>query len=131
VWDVLTDFARYKEWNPVITLADGRLDEGHRLALRIAPTGRIAYIVRPRLSKVVHERELRWRRRLPLRTTEQLFELEAVPGGTQVTHGQEAWGPLVPGEGSGRRERMRDAVLRDYAPFEAALRDRAEASIRP
>jgi hypothetical protein len=131
VWEVLADFASYKEWNPVITLADGRLEEGRRMALRIAPSGRIAYIVRPRLSRVVPERELRWRRRLPFRTTEQLFELEAVPGGTQVTHGTEAWGPLVPGEGSGRRERMREAVMRDYAPFEAALRERAEASTRP
>jgi len=66
-----------------------------------------------------------------LLTTEQVFELEAVPGGTRVTHGQEAWGPLVPAEGSGRRERMRDKALRDYAPFEAALRERVESSIRP
>jgi hypothetical protein len=131
VWDVLTDFAAYKEWNPVITLADGRLKEGTRMALRIAPSGRVAYIVRPKISKVVPERELRWRRRLPLRTTEQLFELEAVPGGTKVTHGTETWGPLVPGEGGSRRERLRASAERDYAPFEAALRERVETSMRP
>jgi hypothetical protein len=131
VWDVLTDFSAYKEWNPLITLADGRIEVGHRLALRIAPQGRIAYIVRPRLSKVVPERELRWRRRMPLLTTEQLFELEPVPGGTKLVLGQEAWGTLVPGEGSGRLGRMRERALRDYAPFEAALRDRVGASMRP
>jgi len=128
---VLTDFAAYPEWNPVVTIAEGPVEEGRRLALRIAPSGRIAYVVRPRVSRVVPERELRWRRRMPLVTTEQLFELEAVPGGTKVTHGQEAWGPLVPGEGSRRRERMREKALRDYAPFEAALRERVESSIRP
>ena len=131
VWDVLADLPAYREWNPVVTIAEGRLEEGRRLALRLAPSGRIAYIVRPRVSRVVPERELRWRRRMPLLTTEQLFELEAVPGGTKVTHGQEAWGPLVPGEGSRRRERMREKALRDYAPFEAALRERVESSIRP
>ena len=131
VWDVLTDFAAYGEWNPVVTIAEGRLEEGRRLALRIAPSGRVAYVVRPRVSRVVPERELRWQRRMPLLTTEQVFELEAVPGGTKVTHGQETWGPLVPAEGSGRRERMRDKALRDYAPFEAALRERVESSIRP
>jgi hypothetical protein len=108
-----------------------RLEEGRRLALRIAPSGRIAYVVRPRVSRVVAERELRWRRRMPLMTTEQLFELAPVPGGTKVTHGQEAWGPMVPGEGSVRHERMRTKALRGYAPFEAALRERVESSMRP
>ena len=131
MWGVLTDFAAYPEWNPVVTIAEGPVEEGRRLALRIAPSGRIAYVVRPHVSRVVPERELRWRRRMPLVTTEQLYELEAVPGGTKVTHGQEAWGPLVPGEGSRRRERMREKALRDYAPFEAALRERVESSIRP
>ena len=124
VWDVLADLPAYREWNPVVTIAEGRLEEGRRLALRLAPSGRIAYIVRPRVSRVVPERELRWRRRMPLLTTEQLFELEAVPGGTRLVHGQEAWGPLVPAGDSGRSERMRDRALRDYAPFEAALRER-------
>jgi hypothetical protein len=131
VWDVLADLPAYREWNPVVTIAEGRLEEGRRLALRLAPSGRIAYIVRPRVSRVVPERELRWRRRMPLLTTEQLFELEAVPGGTRLVHGQEAWGPLVPAGGSGRRERMRDRALRDYAPFEAALRERVGTSMRP
>jgi hypothetical protein len=131
VWDVLTDFPAYGAWNPVVTIAEGPLEEGRRLALRIAPSGRIAYVVRPRVSRVVPERELRWRRRMPLMTTEQVFELDPVPDGTQVTHGQEAWGPLVPAEGSGSWERMRDRALRDDAPFEAALRDRVESSIRP
>jgi hypothetical protein len=131
VWDVLADLPAYREWNPVVTIAEGRLEEGRRLALRLAPRGRIAYIVRPRVSRVVPERELRWRRRMPLLTTEQLFELEAVPGGTRLVHGQEAWGPLVPADGSGRRERMRDRALRDYAAFEAALRERVGTSMRP
>jgi len=68
---------------------------------------------------------------MPLVTTEQLFELEPVPGGTRLVHGQEAWGPLVAADGTGRRERMRDRALRDYAPFEAALRDRVATSMRP
>jgi hypothetical protein len=127
---VLTDFPKYKTWNPVITLADAKLAEGHRMALRIAPAGRIAYIVRPKLSRIVPEHELRWRRRMPLLTTEQIFELEAVDGGTKLTHGQEATGAWVPSGGK-RLERMRDKALRDYKPFEDALRDRAEASTRP
>ena len=130
VWDVLTDFPKYKEWNPLITLADARLAEGHRMALRIAPAGRIAYIVRPKISKVVPERELRWRRRMPLMTTEQIFELEPAEGGTKLVHGQEATGVLVPSGGK-RLERMRDKALRDYAPLEDALRERAETSTRP
>jgi hypothetical protein len=130
VWDVLTDFPKYKEWNPLITLADARLAEGHRMALRMAPEGRIAYIIRPKLSRIVPEHELRWRRRMPFLTTETLFELEAVEGGTNVTMGQEATGAFVPAGGA-RLERMRAKALRDYEALETALRERAEASTRP
>jgi hypothetical protein len=37
----------------------------------------------------------------------------------------------VPAGDSGRSERMRDRALRDYAPFEAALRERVGTSMRP
>jgi hypothetical protein len=39
------------------------------------------------------------------------------------------WNPVV--TISGRRARMRTKALRDYAPFEAALRERVESSMRP
>lgn len=66
VWQILTDFARYPEWNPFIPHAEGEVREGARLSVRIAPPGGTAMTFRPRLQRVVMERELRWLGRLLL-----------------------------------------------------------------
>jgi Polyketide cyclase / dehydrase and lipid transport len=42
VWEVLIDFAAFPAWNPFITQAEGRLEVGGRLALRMQPVGRSA-----------------------------------------------------------------------------------------
>jgi hypothetical protein len=40
VWEVLTDFSSYHEWNPMIRRASGELQVGTRLQLHFEPTGR-------------------------------------------------------------------------------------------
>jgi uncharacterized protein YndB with AHSA1/START domain len=39
VWEVLVDFAAFPVWNPFITKAEGRLEIGGRLTLRMQPVG--------------------------------------------------------------------------------------------
>lgn len=38
VWQVLTDIERYHEWNPVITLVNGELEEGNKVTYRFQET---------------------------------------------------------------------------------------------
>ena len=61
VWQVLTDFDAYEEWNPMIRWAKGTATPGGRLKVRFQPDVRKrARIFWPRLITVIPGRELRW-----------------------------------------------------------------------
>ena len=64
VWDVLTDFTRYGEWNPFIVEAAGEARVGSRLTLRMQPVGGRAMTLRPTVLDAVAGEKLRWRGRL-------------------------------------------------------------------
>jgi hypothetical protein len=64
VWQVLTDFAAYPQWNPFITRADGEARRGRRLTLRMQPAGGRATTFRPTVLEAAQGRELRWLGRL-------------------------------------------------------------------
>ncbi len=60
VWDVLTDFAAYPQWNPFIRQVTGTLATGARLAVRITPPGGRGMTFRPTVLAATPDRELRW-----------------------------------------------------------------------
>ncbi len=60
VWNVLTGFAAYPDWNPFIRYLDGPVAVGARLDAHIQPPGGRAMRFRPRLLAATHDRELRW-----------------------------------------------------------------------
>ena len=64
VWQVLTDFARYPEWNPFIRRISGEPKEGTRLRVYIEPPGTKGRTYRPKVLKAEPKRELRWLERL-------------------------------------------------------------------
>jgi uncharacterized protein YndB with AHSA1/START domain len=64
VWEVLVDFAASPVWNPFITQAEGRLEVGAQLTLRMQPVGGSAVTLRPTVVEVVDRRRLRWQGRL-------------------------------------------------------------------
>jgi Polyketide cyclase / dehydrase and lipid transport len=47
VWQILTDFLAYFDWNPFITEIEGRPEPGGRLRVRMCPPGRSAITVKP------------------------------------------------------------------------------------
>src|SRR5438093_10920309 len=63
VWDVLTDFAAYPEWNPFIRRIEGVLVPRARLLVRVQPPGGRPMTFRPTVLRVEPERELAWRGR--------------------------------------------------------------------
>ncbi len=60
VWGILTDLARFPEWNPFIRQAVGDLAVGEQLELHLQPSGAKPMLFRPTVLKVQPNRELRW-----------------------------------------------------------------------
>jgi hypothetical protein len=60
VWDVLTAFREWDEWNPIITRMRATLSPGTPLSFIIAVGGRELKI-KAQMVKVEHGKELRWR----------------------------------------------------------------------
>ncbi len=64
VWQVLSDLAGYREWNPFIVEAAGRAVVGDRLTLRMQPVEGRAMTMRPTVVAASEGRLLRWLGRL-------------------------------------------------------------------
>ena len=124
IWSILTDAARYPDWNPTITRIEGRIAAGERLALhaKISP-GRafpLTVVVLEPPSRMV------WRGGMPLGlfVGERVFTLTPKPGGIVDFRMRETFsGMLAPLVGR---------TLPDMQPafdeFAAALKREAERS---
>src|SRR5258706_12875392 len=67
VFQVLTDFARYPEWNPFITHISGELRVGLPLQIELSlPEKNKTYRFAPQLVRFETNQELRWRGRFLL-----------------------------------------------------------------
>jgi hypothetical protein len=93
VWEVLTDFAAYRQWNPFIVEAAGHAVPGGRLELRMRLPGRRPTTIRPEVVEAEPGRRLRWLGRVlvpGLFDGEHSFALEpAGPGRVRVVQQEE------------------------------------------
>ena len=60
VWDILTDFASYPQWNPFIRRISGELQVGERLEVRLEPPDSRGITLRPTVLRAEPNRLLRW-----------------------------------------------------------------------
>lgn len=60
VWEALTDFPRYPDWNPFLPRAEGKAVEGTVLDVRIEPPGLKPCNQRLKVLEVLPLRRLRW-----------------------------------------------------------------------
>jgi hypothetical protein len=126
VWGILTDFARYQEWNPFITEIASDGVAGHPLRVQLSlPEGR-DYRLKPRLVRFEENQELRWRGHLlfpGLFDGEHFFRLEELgPGRTRFIQGENFGGILVRFSG-----RTITRAARGFVYMNEALKRRAEA----
>jgi hypothetical protein len=126
VWELLIDFTAYPTWNPFITRAEGPVEVGGRLTLRMQPVGGSAITLRPTVVEVVEGHRLRWQGRLGVRGLfdgDHLFVLE--PHGatrSRLVQQEQFSGLLVP-----FLQRSLDrGTLPAFHAMNAALKDRAE-----
>lgn len=60
IWEILSDFKSYPEWNPFIRSVQGTLVVGERITADLQPAGATGMKISPVLLKVDPGRELRW-----------------------------------------------------------------------
>ncbi|MBN1482516.1 SRPBCC domain-containing protein [candidate division KSB1 bacterium] len=75
VWDVLTDFDSYPEWNPFVRELRGDVQVGKRIEAVLQAPNQKEMKFRPRVIKLVPRREFRWYGMLGIRG---LFEGEHI-----------------------------------------------------
>jgi hypothetical protein len=98
VWDVLTRFHEYPEWNPFMRSVSGSPVAGATLDVVIHPPGGKEISFHPKISAVRPNHELRWKGRLfvpGLFDGEHFFLLSASDEGTLLQHGERFSGMLV------------------------------------
>jgi hypothetical protein len=78
IWEILTDFQKYPEWNPFIRTIGGDPAEGAEISADLRPQGGTGMTIHPVITKVVPGQELRWVGRLFVRGLfdgEHIFEI--------------------------------------------------------
>ena len=60
VWELLTDFDSFADWNPFMQRASGNLAVEEKLVIYLKPPGGMGMSFKPRILKVVPNREFRW-----------------------------------------------------------------------
>jgi hypothetical protein len=100
VWQVLTDFAAYPDWNPFIIRAAGSARVGERLTNRMQPVGGRMVTLRPTVLEADPGRRLRWLGRLlvpGVMDADHSFTIEPLGGGqVRLVQRERFSGLLVP-----------------------------------
>jgi hypothetical protein len=100
VWQLLTDFDRYSQWNPFIRSISGKPEPNAKLEAFIQPSGARGTKLRPTVLKAEPGRELRWlvQWRIPgMFYGEHYFTIERIEGDkVRFVQNEEFRGLLVP-----------------------------------
>ena len=126
VWQVLTDFGSYREWNPFITSIEGEPREGAKLEVRIAPPGGRPMTFKPTVRAAEPNRELRWLGRVLLPGVfdgEHVLAIEPLgEGRSRFIQSERFTGLLV-----GPLRRTLDKTEQGFEQMNQALKARAES----
>ena len=126
VWEVLTRFEAFDDWNPFIVHAEGQPRLGERLAVTIRPPGRRASTFHPTVVAYEANRKIRWLGRLGVPGIfdgEHVHQVEVLgEGRTRYVQRERFRGILVPFVGG-----ILGATEEGFREMNRALKERAEA----
>lgn len=128
VWEVLTDFAAYDRWNPLLQRMRGRAEVGTTVRFS-AKVGRAALPLTAQIMILEPEHELMWvgpaapRLLRKIVSGQHWFRLSATATGTRVDHGELFRGLAVPA----RWDRFEQLARPGYEAMNKALKREAEA----
>jgi hypothetical protein len=123
VWDILTNFEQYEQWNPFIHRIVGAPIEGSTIKIHLrTPVGK-SRKYEPVITKVDKGRELRWIGKSMLFTGEHIFMLEEKRADSVLFIQREIFsGLLAPFFGRSTHEDIEAA----FRQMNEALKQRAE-----
>ena len=128
VWNVLTAFASYDQWNPIMRI-DGLPEVGTKLVVHLKPHAGRGMTFKPTVLTATPGVELRWLGKLLFRGIadgEHFFILTTNKNGTtRLVHGERYSGVLV---ALAKGNPQRSAA--SYEAFSRALKHRVENSPR-
>ena len=128
VWELLTDFASYPQWNPFIRNISGQPAPGERLDVRLEPPDGRAMTFKPKVLRAEPNRELRWLGHLLLPGVfdgEHSFTIEPLEDNRVRFIQREAFkGLLVPLFARS----LESNTQRGFEEMNHALKERAEAA---
>jgi hypothetical protein len=126
VWQALTDFPSYPEWNPLIHRVGGTLAPGSHLTVTLGGSDGNERTTHPTVVHLRPGREIRWRDRpgVPgLMDTESSFKIEPLgPEQVRFVHWQATSGLLAMLLGMGSNARLRGRL----EAMNAALKEQVE-----
>lgn len=99
IWEVLTDFEQFPQWNPFLVFLKGNVDTGNRIQVKIQPPDGKAMEFKPKVLAFEKNKEFRWLGHLwmpGIFDGEHYFQLiENADGITTFVHGENFNGVLV------------------------------------
>ena len=126
VWEVISDFSTWKDWNPVHPRMEGEMRIGTTLTVDLVLGEGQATTIQPIVQDWVPFEQLHWRtkRLRGFVTAIRYLEIENMgPVNSTFSNGELFMGPLVRLVGRDERRRLRAA----YTRMGEAVRARAEA----
>lgn len=127
VWQVLTDYESYPDWNPFIISIEGEKEVGGRLKNTMLNDGKTS-VFKPVIQKWEENQHFEWLGSLPLRlfTGRHYFILEPINANqTKLIHG-EYFGGLLRGL---IMKQIGEATLQSFLAMNRALKQRVESKV--
>jgi hypothetical protein len=128
VWELLTDFASYPQWNPFIRHISGQPTTGEHLKVRLEPPESRGITLRPKVLSAEPDHQLRWLGHLfvpGLFDGEHSFVIRSLEEDrVRFVHREAFRGWLVPLF----VRSLEISTLRGFQEMNRALKERAEAA---
>ena len=122
VWQALTAYTKYSEWNPFIKKIEGQVEKGQKIHVEL---GGMKF--NPMVLNFDPETEFRWKGKLFIKGIfdgEHFFQLQSQENGsTMFTHGEIFTGLLVPIF----KKKLFTETKSQFEQMNVALKKRAEA----
>jgi hypothetical protein len=126
VWNILTDFASYPEWNPFVRSLEGEVKTGNRILVKIVPPGQKGMTFRPRVLAFDRNRRFEWLGHLlfpGIFDGAHSFELiRHEDGTTTLVQAERFRGILVPF----LKKTLNGPTLNGFRQMNEAMKERAE-----